>query len=395
MRRETGGAALVFGALSPRTRNAQVGALPGGRGRLPGGHRRHRHGPQPRHRPRGLHRAREVRRPGPARRCARRRWRRSPAAPGRHTRDGTFGATADLGAVRRPTLVEAVESHRFEPAATASSGATPDLSFASPARAPAQPRAAPARRRSSCACGDADDHRALAALAARSRGARRWPARRRRCACCGTSARCPDFRNVMTEAHTRLLAQIFGTCAARPDACPRTGWRRRSRPSTARTATSTRCSRASPHIRTWTYVSHRASLAGRSRALAGAHARGRGPPLRRAARAADRAVRGPPRGGRGAPRAGRAGPEVARRRRGARPGPARGPPGGLPLRARRERADRARAASSPPPTARCASDIPATACAASRRSRDDAFALGGAASLSGGGRRWPRAGRGR
>ena len=29
LRRERGGAALVFGALSPRTRNAQVGALPG------------------------------------------------------------------------------------------------------------------------------------------------------------------------------------------------------------------------------------------------------------------------------------------------------------------------------------------------------------------------------
>ena len=41
-------------------------ALPGGRGGLPGGHRRHRHGPQPRHRPRGLHRARQVRRPRPA-----------------------------------------------------------------------------------------------------------------------------------------------------------------------------------------------------------------------------------------------------------------------------------------------------------------------------------------
>ena len=113
------------------------------------------------------------------------------------------------------------------------------------------------------------------------------------------------------------------------------------------------------HIRTWTYVSHRTGVAGRRRALAAAHARGRGPALRRAARAAHRAVRGP-RGGRR--RAASRPDDAGGRGRGRTAkccvqGLAVGPPGGLPLRARRRACARRRAASAPPPTARCAPHI--------------------------------------
>jgi ATP-dependent RNA helicase SUPV3L1/SUV3 len=63
LRRRTGGCALVFGALSPRTRNAQVALYQIGRGGLPRRDRRHRHGVEPRHRPRGVHGPLQVRRP--------------------------------------------------------------------------------------------------------------------------------------------------------------------------------------------------------------------------------------------------------------------------------------------------------------------------------------------
>ena len=57
IRRQRGGAAVVLGALQPAHAQCPGGALPVGRRRLPGRHRRHRHGPQPRRRPRGLRRA--------------------------------------------------------------------------------------------------------------------------------------------------------------------------------------------------------------------------------------------------------------------------------------------------------------------------------------------------
>src|SRR6185503_10556591 len=122
---------------------------------------------------------------------------------GRHTRDGTFGATADLGPLD-PALVEAVEGHRFDPLQSVL-WRNAELSFASPRallrsleERPADPRLVRMR--------DADDHRALAALAADGEVARLadapdavrllWDV-----------CQVPDFRNVMTEAHTRLLAQ--------------------------------------------------------------------------------------------------------------------------------------------------------------------------------------------
>ena len=56
IRRQRGGAAVVLGALSPRTRNAQVALYQIRRCRFPGRHRRHRHGPQHGCRPRRVRR---------------------------------------------------------------------------------------------------------------------------------------------------------------------------------------------------------------------------------------------------------------------------------------------------------------------------------------------------
>ena len=62
IRRQSGGAAVVLGALSPRTRNAQVALYPVRRCRLCGGDRCDRHGPQHGCRPCRLRRDPEIRR---------------------------------------------------------------------------------------------------------------------------------------------------------------------------------------------------------------------------------------------------------------------------------------------------------------------------------------------
>ncbi len=76
-RRRGGGAGRALAAHAQRA----GGALPGGRGRLPGRHRRHRHGAQPRRRARRLRVAAQVRRPRRSRARRPPRSPRSPAAP--------------------------------------------------------------------------------------------------------------------------------------------------------------------------------------------------------------------------------------------------------------------------------------------------------------------------
>ena len=128
LRREQGGAALVFGALSPRTRNAQVGLYQAGEVDLPGGDRRHRHGPQPRHRPRRLHRPHQVRRRRPARRSPRPRWARSRDGPGRHVRDGHFAPTDRARALRPAPRRRGREAPLRAPRRTSTGGPTTSTS---------------------------------------------------------------------------------------------------------------------------------------------------------------------------------------------------------------------------------------------------------------------------
>ncbi|HKZ31692.1 MAG TPA: helicase-related protein [Vicinamibacteria bacterium] len=204
LRRERGGAALVFGALSPRTRNAQVGLYQAGDvdhlvatdaigmglnldidhvvftslGKFDGV------GPRP------LTPAEVGQIAGRA---------------GRHVTDGQFAATAELGDMD-PRLVEAVESHRFAPL-THLQWRTDELDFFSPLallgsleRQP--PHSFLLRMR------HAEDQRTLAALVrdedamalARGPGSVRllWEV-----------CQVPDFESVLTEAHTRLLSRVF------------------------------------------------------------------------------------------------------------------------------------------------------------------------------------------
>ncbi|PYQ54228.1 MAG: disulfide oxidoreductase [Acidobacteria bacterium] len=252
VRHETGGAAVVFGALSPRTRNAQVAMYQAGEvdylvatdaigmglnldidhvaftalvkfdGRGP----------------RSLRPAEVAQIAGRA---------------GRHLRDGTFGPTLDLEPLDE-RLVAAVEGHRFD-ALDRIFWRNADLSFASPAallasleRRPPLPSLVRMR--------DADDQRALEALSAdpEVRARADTPEMVR---LLWDVAQVPDFRNVMTEAHTRLLAQIFRHLRSPAGRLPE-DWVSAQVAALDRTEgdVDTLIARIA-HIRTWTYVSHR------------------------------------------------------------------------------------------------------------------------------------------
>ena len=204
LRREQGGAALVFGALSPRTRNAQVGLYQAGEVDLlvatdaigmglnldidhvvfTGLTKFDGIGPRP---------------------LAPAEVGQVAGRAGRHVRDGHFAPTTELGPFDR-RLVDAVEKHRFAPL-THLYWRTDDLDFFSPLallgsldRPPPQPFLLRMRQ--------AEDQAALAALT-RDTGlmalARDPDAVRLLWEVCQV----PDFQGVVTEGHTRLLARVF------------------------------------------------------------------------------------------------------------------------------------------------------------------------------------------
>ncbi len=253
IRRQRGGTAVVLGALSPRARNAQVGMFQAGEvdylvatdaigmglnmdldhvafartGKFDG------------RGPRRLTAAEIAQIAGRA---------------GRHMSDGTFGTTADQGPLD-PEIVEAIETHRFDPL-TRLQWRNTRLRFESVAallmsldERPAAPGLAQAR--------EADDHRALQALArtqeiaelATHPGAVRllWDV-----------CQIPDFRKVMSESHTRLLARCFLHLAGPVERLP-TDWIAGQMASLDRTDGDIDSLMARiAHVRTWTYITHRA-----------------------------------------------------------------------------------------------------------------------------------------
>lgn len=252
LRSRAGGAALVFGALSPRARNAQVDLYQSGEvdhlvatdaigmglnldldhvtftslAKHDGvGSRR-------------LHPAEVGQIAGRA---------------GRHVRDGTFGATTDLGGFA-PALVEAVEQHHFEPLRTVYwrnsrlAFASIDALLESLDHRPPEPWLVRMRH--------ADDQRALevlardpdiAALARRPADVRLlWDV-----------CQIPDFRNVMAEAHTRLLSRVFGLLVASDGGLPWDWVDRQVRALDTTDGDIAALLDRIAGIRTWTYVSHR------------------------------------------------------------------------------------------------------------------------------------------
>jgi ATP-dependent RNA helicase SUPV3L1/SUV3 len=252
LRRQRGGAAVVLGALSPRTRNAQVGMFQAGEvdylvatdaiGM-------------------GLNMdidhvafARLTKFDGRSpRRLTAPEIAQIAGRAGRHMADGTFGTTEGAGPLDGE-LVLRVENHAFDPLRTLM-WRSADLDFRSPrlllrsldARPPD-----PALRRTA----EAEDHQALAVLAADAAILERAasPAATR---LLWEVCQIPDFRKVLSDAHARLLARIFHQLSGPAGRLDPT-WVGRAMTWLERTEGDIDALVARiAHIRTWTYISHR------------------------------------------------------------------------------------------------------------------------------------------
>jgi ATP-dependent RNA helicase SUPV3L1/SUV3 len=252
VRRQRGGTAVVMGALSPRTRNAQVELYQSGEvdylvatdaiGM-------------------GLNMdldhvafAKLVKFDGRGpRRLAAPEIAQIAGRAGRHMSDGSFGTTGEAGPLD-PELVEAVENHRFE-ALRAIHWRNADLDFRSAGQLLRSLEARPPhpfliRTR------DADDHLALAALA-RDPEIAQLAQGRDRLRLLWEVCQVPDFRKILTDAHTRLLGQLYrhlaGPAAALPPDWVADQIQRIDRPEGDIDTLTQRIA----HIRTWTYIAHR------------------------------------------------------------------------------------------------------------------------------------------
>jgi ATP-dependent RNA helicase SUPV3L1/SUV3 len=257
LRRQRGGAAVVMGALSPRTRNAQVALYQNGDvdfmvatdaigmglnldvqhvafsglAKFDG----HRH--------RRLH-ANEL--------------AQIAGRAGRHTNDGTFGVTGEAGPMDAE-LVTSIEEHRFSPV-TRLLWRNPRLDFGSVAALVASLEASSGHQ-DLVRGREADDLAALRALAqdpAIGPGLKGPRDVRRLWDVCQV----PDFRKVSPAEHHALLARIYGFLASNA-ACIPSDWlagqlRRIDRTDGDIDALSKRLA----YVRTWTYVAQRAGWVG-------------------------------------------------------------------------------------------------------------------------------------
>jgi ATP-dependent RNA helicase SUPV3L1/SUV3 len=252
VRQQRGGAAVVLGALSPRTRNAQVEMYQNGEvdyliatdaigmglnmdidhvafaedtkfdGKMP-------------------------------RRLAPQELAQIAGRAGRYMNNGTFGVTADCPGFDEE-VVEAIEEHSFEPL-RGMFWRSNDLSYQSlrDLRRTLEhqpPHPFFVRKR------DGDDHRALETLSrapeiieranARSRVRLLWEV-----------CQVPDFRKTMAESHTKLLTDIYRHLTSPLERLPM-DWVGEQMKRFDRTEgdIDTLAGRIS-HIRTWTYISHR------------------------------------------------------------------------------------------------------------------------------------------
>src|SRR5215472_1657132 len=252
VRRQRGGTAVVMGALSPRARNAQIGMFQAGEvdylvatdaiGM-------------------GLNmdvdhvafaRIAKFDGRGP-RRLTASEIAQIAGRAGRHMSHGTFGTTAEQDLLD-PDIVEAVETHRFDPLERLywrnarlrfeSLGAL----LRSLDERPRVPGLVPAR--------EADDHLALQALAKIpdiAATASHPDAIRLLWEVC----QIPDFRKVMSDTHARLLAQIYRHLVGRSGRLP-SDWvaTQVARLDRNDGDIDTLMARIA-HIRTWTYIAHR------------------------------------------------------------------------------------------------------------------------------------------
>ena len=253
IRRQRGGTAVVLGALSPRTRNAQVAMFEAGEvdylvatdaigmglnlsldhvafARL------------------GKFDGRFSRRLSPA------EVAQIAGRAGRHMSDGTFGTTVDLGPMDAE-LVEAVENHRFDPITTVF-WRNPSLDFRSADRLL---RSLEQRPPSACLLRvrEPDDQRSLLALVRDPKIAKR-AANPEAVRLLWEVCQIPDFRKTLSDQHTSFLGQIFVHLRNGDGRLP-ADWVARQIDRIDRDGgdIDVLVSRIA-HVRTWTYISHRA-----------------------------------------------------------------------------------------------------------------------------------------
>jgi ATP-dependent RNA helicase SUPV3L1/SUV3 len=252
VRRQRGGTAVVMGALSPRTRNAQVGMFQAGEvdylvatdaigmglnmdlnhvafarlAKFDG---------------RGL------------RRLSAAEIGQIAGRAGRHMSDGTFGTTADEGPLD-PEIVSAVEAHKFEPL-TRIAWRNVALKFNTMGGL-LNSLDEPPRTRGLVQTRDADDHQVLRALSRHAEVAALAtnPAAVR---LLWEVCQIPDFRKMMSDRHARFVAQCFLHLAGPTERLP-TQWIAGQIAQLDRVDgdIDTLMTRIA-HIRTWTYITHR------------------------------------------------------------------------------------------------------------------------------------------
>lgn len=252
LRRQRGGTAVVLGALSPRTRNAQVAMYEAGEvdylvatdaigmglnmaidhvafsalTKFDGHHPRH------------LSAAEIAQIAGRA---------------GRHMADGTFGTTNELPGLD-PQLVEALEEHRFDRLKYLFWRSS-DLEFSS-IEALRRSLAAPSPMRALKRARAANDLVALSTLQ-EDETVRGLAAGRDSVRLLWDVCQVPDFRKELGDGHARLVGRIFKHLMSGDGVLP-VDWVARSISRLDRTDgdIDTLVGRIA-HIRTWTYISHR------------------------------------------------------------------------------------------------------------------------------------------
>jgi ATP-dependent RNA helicase SUPV3L1/SUV3 len=255
IRRQRGGTAVVLGALSPRTRNAQVALYQAGEvdylvatdaigmglnmdiDHVAFAATRKFDG--------------RVLRPLKPAELA-----QIAGRAGRHMNDGSFGTTGDIGPFE-PEVAERIEMHRFDPLRQLFWRSS-DLGFTSLAHLRSS-LARPSGTAGLVRAREADDELVLAALArdAQIAALARSPAAVR---LLWEVCQVPDFRKELTDGHTRLLAHIFRSLMGADGGDGRlpTDWIARQVDRLDRvTGDIDTLMQRIAHIRTWTYVAYR------------------------------------------------------------------------------------------------------------------------------------------
>ena len=93
----------------------------------------------------------------------------------------------------------------------------------------------------------------------------------------------PDYRKISAASHAELVATLYRFVMSDQGKIPADWFATQVALADRSDGDLDTLSNRLAQIRTWTFVSHRAAMARRSRALAGSHAGHRGHPVRRAA----------------------------------------------------------------------------------------------------------------